>query len=339
VGGDESFQNRISKVRTADEITNEHGLSNKISTTKYTLLSWLPMSIAEQFRRFANIYFIIVVVMMYIGKYAPQIYSTPLLPESTAVTLFLVMMVTSSKEGLEDLQRAKFDHEENVRGCEIITFDAEGNEVVTVKETQNICSGDVVKLTGATQVPADMVLILTSNWDDGNRCFIETANLDGETNLKVREAPAQLLPTVEALQGRASRGLFDGEVEFENPNKNMHNFVGALHLRKLEQQHEQGVPLGKENVLLRGSLFSNTEWAYGVALYTGQECKVLAQRYIITYPSSHHLQDTPTPRAIITSNQAHAWPIPLTTLTSQHSPTPVCRVRSTWTPLAWSRSR
>ena len=32
------------------------------------------------------------------------------------------------------------------------------------------------------QVPVDVILILTSNYDDGNQCYIETANIDGETN-------------------------------------------------------------------------------------------------------------------------------------------------------------
>ena len=63
--------------------------------------------------------------------------------------------------------------------------------------------------------------------------------------------------------------MFQGHVEYEPPNKNMHNFVGALHLAS-----QPPISLAAENVLLRACLFSNTDWAYGVVLYTGQETKV-----------------------------------------------------------------
>ena len=45
--------------------------------------------------------------------------------------------------------------------------------------------GDFVKLRSDESIPSDILLINTS---DGNSiCHIETANLDGETNLKQRE--------------------------------------------------------------------------------------------------------------------------------------------------------
>ena len=120
--------------------------------------------------------------------------------------------------------------------------------------------------------PADLLLILTSMHNDGNKCYIETANIDGETNLKVREGPAALFdafgPTIAA--GVAVPELFRGKMSYEAPNKNIHNFVGTL---KLDGYAEE-MPLGPGNVLLRSALFSNTDWGYGIALYTGQETKI-----------------------------------------------------------------
>lgn len=46
------------------DIENEHGLNNKVITTKYTLLTWLPKSIFEQFRRLANCYFLAIIILM-----------------------------------------------------------------------------------------------------------------------------------------------------------------------------------------------------------------------------------------------------------------------------------
>ena len=46
------------------DIVNKEGKSNKISTTKYSLLSWLPVSLFEQFRRVANVYFLVIAGLM-----------------------------------------------------------------------------------------------------------------------------------------------------------------------------------------------------------------------------------------------------------------------------------
>jgi phospholipid-translocating ATPase len=52
-------------------------------------------------------------------------------------------------------------------------------------------------------------------------CYIETAELDGETNLKCR----QCLPeTAEMGQDEAKIGRFDGEIVFEPPNNHLNKF-------------------------------------------------------------------------------------------------------------------
>jgi magnesium-transporting ATPase (P-type) len=176
-------------------------------------------------------------------------------------------MVTSIKDGAEDLQRARSDKEENLRKVKIVTFEG-GVYAEKIIESQYIKAGDIVKLEGKSPVPVDMLLILTSLYEDGNQCYIETANIDGETNLKLREAPAALKSLV--ADGKPTASLFTGNLEVEPANKNIHNFVGALHLDSLQQP----VALSADNLLLRSSLFSNTDWAYGIAIYTGQETKV-----------------------------------------------------------------
>ena len=45
-------------------VVNTNGNTNSISTTKYTLLTWLPKSIWEQFRRVANVYFLMISILM-----------------------------------------------------------------------------------------------------------------------------------------------------------------------------------------------------------------------------------------------------------------------------------
>ncbi len=173
---------------------------------------------------------------------------------------------------MEDLQRAKSDNYENNREVVIVTFNKDGSMKEVVKKSQDIAPGDIIKLNGQMAVPADMLLLLTSMHNDGNKCFIETANIDGETNLKVREAPPLLAESFPAIiqSGNPVHELFEGDIEFENPNKNIHKFVGTLRLRGAKEY----IPLGPENILLRSAVFSNTDWGYGIALYTGQETKI-----------------------------------------------------------------
>ena len=204
---------------------------------------------------------------MLIGQYAQELFQTPLNPYSTIVTFIIVLGVTCVKEGLEDVQRYKSDKYENEKIVKVVTFE-NGKAVEKEIQTQFVKGGDIIKLEGKMAVPADMVLILTSNWDDGNQCYIETANIDGETNLKMKNASADLKPLI--TSGEPIPELFRGEVEFEPPNKSIYTFGGAYRCKAVEHP----IALGPENVLLRSSLYSNTDWGYGIALYTGQETKI-----------------------------------------------------------------
>jgi phospholipid-transporting ATPase len=255
--------------------------ANSITTTKYTLLNWLPKSIWAQFRRIANVYFLVISVLMMIGTYATSLWSTPLSPYSTVSTLVFVLLVTSIKEGYEDLQRAKSDSYENLKNVIVITFTEDGIKHERTIKSQDVCPGDIIKLEGSTAVPVDLLLIYTSLYSDGNKCYIETANLDGETNLKLREAPSQLLDEFpEAIaSGVVNKCMFEGVLNAQAPNKNMHKFIGTLKLKASKEE----VSLAASNVILRGSQFANTDWGYGIAVYAGQETKIqLNSRHVPT---------------------------------------------------------
>ena len=52
-----------------------------------------------------------------------------------------------------------------------------------------ICVGDIVKVFSEEEFPCDLVLLSSSN--SKHSCDITTANLDGETNLKVRSCKSK----------------------------------------------------------------------------------------------------------------------------------------------------
>lgn len=82
--------------------------NNSVVTSKYNLITFVPRSLFEQFRRIANVYFLVISVLMMLGTYT-ELFSSPLKPYSTIVPLVLVLMVTMVKDGAEDLKRHRSD--------------------------------------------------------------------------------------------------------------------------------------------------------------------------------------------------------------------------------------
>ena len=93
----------------------------------------------------------------------------------------LVLFVTAVKEVWEDFQRLKQDRQINRRKV-LVLRDNRWTRTMWL----DIKVGDLVKVENKEPFPADLVL-LTSSEDQG-MAYIETSNLDGETNLKVRNA-------------------------------------------------------------------------------------------------------------------------------------------------------
>lgn len=73
---------------------------NYVSTTKYTAVNFIPKSLFEQFRRVANIYFLVVAFVSF-SPLAP--YSAP----SVLAPLIVVIGATMAKEAVEDWRRRK----------------------------------------------------------------------------------------------------------------------------------------------------------------------------------------------------------------------------------------
>lgn len=80
---------------------------NYISTTKYSLFSFLPLGLLYQFLRFSNIYFLIVTILQCI----PAV--SPLNPYTAVMPMLFVLTISMVREGYEDYQRYKSDQEQN----------------------------------------------------------------------------------------------------------------------------------------------------------------------------------------------------------------------------------
>ena len=248
---------------------------NAIRTSKYTALSFVPRSLFEQFRRLANQYFLGVALLMAIGPSAEWWYS-PMQAYTTIGPLAFILLVTMLKEGLEDLKRHRSDREVNARPSRVLR----GGSFVPVK-WQDVRVGDVVEVRDGEEFPADLLLISTAK--PQGLCYVETSNLDGETNLKIRKAPdaTKHLQTAEAVAAMV------GRVDYEGPNNRLYVFEGTL---SLESGAASGaptkVPLDVNSVLLRGAQFRNTPFCYGVVLYAGADTKLARNSMQVPFKKS-----------------------------------------------------
>eukprot|EP00945_MAST-04E_sp_MAST-4E-sp1_P004843 g4843.t1 len=99
-----------------------------------------------------------------------------------AMPLAFVLGITAIKDALEDYARHKADDEENDRVTKC--FDRGSNSFVETKWSR-VKVGDIIRLQNRDLVPADMAMISSSV--ENGLLYSMTANLDGETNLKLRK--------------------------------------------------------------------------------------------------------------------------------------------------------
>ncbi|CAI4211132.1 unnamed protein product [Parascedosporium putredinis] len=135
--------------------------------------------------------------------------------------------------------------------------------------------GDFVRVHNNDELPADIIVLSTSGAE--GTCFIETKNLDGETNLKSRSA-LQCGQTIKHARD-CERAEF--WIDSEDAHPNLYKYNGAIRWRQHLPNDPDGEPeeltepIGIDNLLLRGCTLRNTEWALGVVIFTGHDTKIM----------------------------------------------------------------
>nr|XP_033779615.1 phospholipid-transporting ATPase ID isoform X2 [Geotrypetes seraphini] len=242
------------RVRANDREYNERFqyASNCIKTSKYNVLTFLPVNLFEQFQEVANTYFLFLLILQLI----PQISSLSWF--TTIVPLVLVLTITAVKDATDDYFRHKSDNQVNSRGSQVLM-----NGILQSERWMNVRVGDIIKLENNQFVAADLLLLSSS--EPHGLCYIETAELDGETNMKVRQA----IPMTSELGDTNKLAKFDGEVVCEPPNNKLDKFCGILYWK------ESKYSLSNQNMLLRGCMVRNTEWCFGLVIFAGPDTKLM----------------------------------------------------------------
>lgn len=215
-----------------------------------SIFRFIPLFLFEQFRRWANIFFLMIALLQQIPDVSPTGRYTTLVP------LLFILSVSAIKEIIEDVvskgrfifasamalvmhlqKRHRADNEINHRTVEVLR-----NNVWLNVRWKNVLVGDIIKVHINNFFPSDLVLLssrcvinlrfgiyfyfanLSYSSEPQGISFIETSNLDGETNLKVRQA----LPTTTHLTTTGELRKFSGTIECEPPNRHLYEFNGVL---------------------------------------------------------------------------------------------------------------
>ncbi|KAG1764931.1 Ca-transporting ATPase [Suillus occidentalis] len=224
------------------ELTGERTTAQTfVSTSKYNMVSFLPKFLTEQFSKYANLFFLFTACIQQIPGVSPTNQYT------TIATLGQVQ---------EDLKRHQSDSELNARLGKALC----GN-TFAARKWKDLCVGDIVRVESDEFIPADLVLISSS--EPEGLCYIETSNLDGCLPLKPY-----------SLTSPSLASALHGTLRSEQPNNSLYTYEGTLELLN-DMNVPKTVSLGPDQMLLRGAQLRNTPWVYGIVVFTGHETKLM----------------------------------------------------------------
>ncbi|CAE7251714.1 putative phospholipid-transporting ATPase DRS2 [Symbiodinium microadriaticum] len=264
---------------SSDKSSSASYPGNTISTSKYRWWSFLPLVTFEQFQKRANLYFTFITLLMYVGEHSTFIDST-VSWWSTAAVLIPMMGLSMIISGLDDLRRHQSDRQINSQQARVIRLGGKYGVYLDTFLWKNIHVGDVIVLKSDEELPADIVPLACSGSD--GQCYVSTANLDGETNLKIKacatEAQAFLCeghahgpPLLD--QAVEKLAVLDAALSVEAPSKSITKFSGSLNINHSGVQSTSS--LSASNLLLRGTRLRNTAWLFGSVVYTGPHTRMV----------------------------------------------------------------
>jgi magnesium-transporting ATPase (P-type) len=175
-----------------------------------------------------------------------------------------VCAVSGTKDLFEDIKRHNADDQENNRKTQVLNTQT---GVFEEKPWKEVRVGSIVKVFCDEFFPADLVLLSSS----GRKgiCYIETKNLDGETNLKHKVANKDVMPH---CQGEQALQKLKAQVKCEGPSDKIYQFDGQI---TIDSANGELISLSYENFLLRGSSLRQTNEIVGLAAFTGHHTRIM----------------------------------------------------------------
>ncbi|ORY85513.1 hypothetical protein BCR37DRAFT_402042 [Protomyces lactucae-debilis] len=225
--------------------------SNAISNAKYNVVTFIPLTLFEQFKFFFNLYFLLVALSQFIPALRIGFLSTYIAP------LAFVLFVTMLQEALDDITRRRRDEEANSELYDVLGRDA-------LVKARDLAVGDILKLHKDRRIPADAILLKTD--DESGEVFVRTDQLDGETDWKLKVACA----ATQKLDGEQNLLSMQATCVAEAPTKAIDTFTGTL---QMQSPTTQTVPLSVDNALWANTVLASGTTILAVVTYTGIETR------------------------------------------------------------------
>jgi phospholipid-translocating ATPase len=172
--------------------------------------------------------------------------------------LGFVLTVTIFREAIDDFRRYQRDCEVNSQKYRRLMK----NGLMELVPSSKLKVGDIIIVEKDARVPADLVLLRTS--DKSGAVFVRTDQLDGETDWKLRLA----VPATQKLMSDAELLSIEANLYIEKPQRDIHSFIGTF---------SRGEGGEEESLDLQNTMWANTVVAAGsatgIVVYTGNETR------------------------------------------------------------------
>ncbi|KAJ1327335.1 hypothetical protein BSLG_010677 [Batrachochytrium salamandrivorans] len=247
---------RLGTSRTIELGLQAQGFElNVVRNQKYNPLTFVPIVLYEQFKFFFNMYFLLVALSQLIKALQIGYLFTYFGP------LSFVLVVTMGKEALDDYKRYQRDKEANSQ--KYVRLCASGPSEIP---SSHLCVGDLVVIHKNQRVPADCILLRTT--EASGACFIRTDQLDGETDWKLRVA----VPYSQKLSSDMAIFQTDASIYAEKPQVDIHEFIGNITWVRDRGTHVD--PLTVDNTLWMNTVLASGS-AVGLVIYTGRDTRAV----------------------------------------------------------------
>ncbi|TNV85311.1 hypothetical protein FGO68_gene5532 [Halteria grandinella] len=236
--------------------------SNKLVNTKYNVFTFIPVVLYNQFKFFFNLFFLLICLSQLFPALKVGFLFTYVAP------LAFVLVVTLLKEAWDDIQRYQRDKELNNRPLEKLTISG----AMTTVTSANLRVGDIIKVSHNERVPADLLLLYTT--EKSASVFIRTDQLDGETDWKLRKSVSLTQQQALSPEGLPSLVSMDAHIVANPPTDLIYDFKGYFQAgNEFDVLRSQREGLSLENTLWANTVLASTGYIMGMVLYTGKETR------------------------------------------------------------------
>lgn len=248
---------------------------NIISNHRFTPLTFLPLTLYHEFSFFFNLYFLLVALSQCIPALRIGYLSSYIVP------LVFVLAITLGKEAHDDIARRRRDKEANSELYEVLSFTSpstrrkEGridDSHTLMKKSRDLKVADILVLKRDQRVPADVVILKTISSESSEEApsgeaFIRTDQLDGETDWKLRLAPAATQALDPAVLERLT-------VTASAPSREVNTFVGSLtYVPEDEGAAGFSIGLSIDNTAWANTVLASNSTTLAAIIYTGPETR------------------------------------------------------------------